>query len=288
MQDLQGKVAVVTGGAGGIGKALAVRFGAEGMRLVVADIEKGALDATVGELRDAGAEAIGVVTDVTAYDRVEALADAAYREYGVVHVLCNNAGVGPPGGKVWESTPNDWAWTFGVNVFGVAHGVQAFVPRMLAGGDEGVVVNTSSPDGPIAPMPQASVYAATKCAVTCLTECLAAQLEAEGALVRASVFYPSGGGLLDTGLWTSDRNRPAHLARERPRATPAMTVADLVARGMPVQPLDELADLVVDGLRDGRFVMVLDRDRHAATLRERAERFAEGANPTVVHELGAS
>ena len=288
MQDLQGKVAVVTGGAGGIGKALAVRFGAEGMRLVVADIEKGALDATVGELRDAGAEAIGVVTDVTAYDRVEALADAAYREYGVVHVLCNNAGVGPPGGKVWESTPNDWAWTFGVNVFGVAHGVQAFVPRMLAGGDEGVVVNTSSPDGPIAPMPQASVYAATKCAVTCLTECLAAQLEAEGALVRASVFYPSGGGLLDTGLWTSDRNRPAHLARERPRATPAMTVADLVARGMPVQPLDELADLVVDGLRDGRFVMVLDRDRHAATLRERAERFAEGANPTVVHQLGAS
>ena len=287
MHDLQGKVAVVTGGAGGIGKALAVRFGAEGMRLVVADIEKGALDATVGELRDAGAEAIGVVTDVTAYDRVEALADAAYREYGVVHVLCNNAGVGPPGGKVWESTPNDWAWTFGVNVFGVAHGVQAFVPRMLAGGDEGVVVNTSSPDGPIAPMPQASVYAATKCAVTCLTECLAAQLEAEGALVRASVFYPSGGGLLDTGLWTSDRNRPAHLARERPRATPAMTVADLVARGMPVQPLDELADLVVDGLRDGRFVMVLDRDRHAATLRERAERFAEGANPTVVHELGA-
>ena len=288
MQDLQGKVAVVTGGAGGIGKALAVRFGAEGMRLVVADIEKGALDATVGELRHAGAEAIGVVTDVTVYDQVEALADAAYREYGVVHVLCNNAGVGPPGGKVWESTPNDWTWTFGVNVFGVAHGVQAFVPRMLAGGDEGVVVNTSSPDGPIAPMPQASVYAATKCAVTCLTECLAAQLDAEGALVRASVFYPSGGGLLDTGLWTSDRNRPAHLARERPRATPAMTVADLVARGMPVQPLDELADLVVDGLRDGRFVMVLDRDRHAATLRERAERFAEGANPTVVHELGAS
>ena len=288
MQDLQGKVAVITGGAGGIGKALAVRFGAEGMRLVVADIEKGALDATVGELRDAGAEAIGVVTDVTAHDQVEALADAAYREYGVVHVLCNNAGVGPPGGKVWESTPNDWAWTFGVNVFGVAHGVQAFVPRMLAGGDEGVVVNTSSPDGPIAPMPQASVYAATKCAVTCLTECLAAQLEADGALVRASVFYPSGGGLLDTGLWTSDRNRPAHLARERPRATPAMTVADLVARGMPVQPLDELADLVVDGLRDGRFVMVLDRDRHAATLRERAERFAEGANPTAVHELGGS
>jgi NAD(P)-dependent dehydrogenase (short-subunit alcohol dehydrogenase family) len=288
MQDLQGKVAVVTGGAGGIGKALATRFAAEGMRLVIADVEQATLDATVAELRAGDAEAIGVVTDVTQYDRVEALADAAYREYGAVHVLCNNAGVGPPGGKVWETTPNDWAWTFGVNVFGVAHGIQAFVPRMLAGGEEGVVVNTSSPDGPIAPMPQASVYAATKCAVTCLTECLAAQLSAEGAALRAAVFYPSGNGLLDTGLWTSDRNRPAHLARERPRSTPAMTVADLAAKGIPVQPLDELADLVVEGIGDGRFVMVLDRDRHADTLRARAERFAEGANATEVHELGAS
>ena len=152
---------------------------------------------------------------------MDALADAAYAAYGAVHVLCNNAGVGPPGGLVWDSTPNDWKWTFSVNVFGVAHGVQAFVPRMLASGEPGIVINTSSPDGPIAPMPQASVYAATKCAVTCLTECLAAQLAAEDAPVSAAVFYPSGKGLLDTGLWTSDRNRPDELARERPRATPA-------------------------------------------------------------------
>jgi NAD(P)-dependent dehydrogenase (short-subunit alcohol dehydrogenase family) len=225
---------------------------------------------------------------VTSAASVESLAEASYAAYGAVHVLCNNAGVGPPGGLVWESTPNDWAWTFGVNVFGVAHGIQAFVPRMLAGGEEGVVINTSSPDGPIAPLPQAAVYASTKCAVTCLTECLAAQLAAESAKLRAAVFYPSGRGLLDTGLWTSDRNRPAELARERPRSTPAMTVADLRAKGAPVQPLDELADLVVDGIRDGRFVMVLDGDRHAATLRERAERFAAGRNPTEPHELGGS
>jgi NAD(P)-dependent dehydrogenase (short-subunit alcohol dehydrogenase family) len=288
VHDLERKVAVVTGGAGGIGKALAERFAAERMRLVVADVEKGALDATVAELVAGGAEAIGVVTDVTSPASVEALADEAYGAYGAVHVLCNNAGVGPPGGLVWETTPNDWAWTFGVNVFGVAHGIQAFVPRMLAGGEEGVVINTSSPDGPIAPMPQASVYAATKCAVTCVTECLAAQLAAESSVVTAAVFYPSGRGLLDTGLWTSDRNRPTHLARERPRETPAMTVADLQAKGVPVQPLDELADLVVDGIRDRRFVMVLDGDRHAAELRRRAERFAEGANATEVHQLGAS
>jgi NAD(P)-dependent dehydrogenase (short-subunit alcohol dehydrogenase family) len=286
VQDLNGKVAVVTGGASGIGRALVERFVAEGMRVVVADVEAGALEATVAELRGSGGEVVGVPTDVTSFDSVSALADAAYAAFGVVNVLCNNAGVGPPGGLVWESTPNDWKWTFGVNVFGVAHGIQAFVPRMLASGEVGMVINTSSPDGPIAPMPQASVYAATKCAVTCVTECLAAQLEAEGANVSAAVFYPSGKGLLDTGLWTSDRNRPAELARERPRSTPAMTVADLQARGVPVQPLDELAEMVVQGIRDDRFVMVMDVDRYVDTLRARADAIADLTNPTVVHQLG--
>lgn len=285
MQELRHKVAVVTGGANGIGRALAERFAREGMKLVLADIEETLLTTTVDALREQGADVIGVPTDVTSYESVTALADAAYAAYGAVHVLCNNAGVGPPGGLVWESTPNDWRWTFSVNVFGVAHGIQAFVPRMLDASEEGVVLNTSSPDGPFGPMPQASVYAATKCAVTCLTECLDAQLSEQGANLRAAVFYPSGKGLLDTGLWSSDRNRPAELARERPRSTPALTVAELREKGVPVQPLDELADLVVDGLRDGRFTMVLDMDRSAATLRERAERIARHENPTEVHGI---
>ena len=286
MDDLKGKVAVVTGGAGGIGRALAVRFAAEGMRVAVADVEEAALAATVAALKENGVEAIGVATDVTSFASVEALAEAAYAAYGAVHVLCNNAGVGPPGGLVWETTPNDWRWTFGVNVFGVAHGIQAFVPRMLASGEEGIVINTSSPDGPIAPLPQASVYAATKCAVTCVTECLAAQLDAEGGRVRAAVFYPSGKGLLDTGLWTSDRNRPPELARERPRETPPLTVAELRERGVPVQPLDELADLVVEGIRDGRFVMILDMERHADAMAARVARLAALENPTEIHTLG--
>jgi NAD(P)-dependent dehydrogenase (short-subunit alcohol dehydrogenase family) len=287
VQELSGKVAVVTGGAGGIGRALVERFVAEGMKVVVGDVEVAALETTVADLRVGGADVTGVQVDVTSFDSVSALADAAYETHGAVHVLVNNAGVGPPGGLVWDSTPNDWTWTFRVNVFGVAHGVQAFVPRMIAGGEEGIVINTSSTDGPIAPLPQAACYAATKCAVTCLTECLDAQLRSEGTGLTAAVFYPSGKGLLDTGLWTSDRNRPEELARERPRSTPAMTVADLAEKGIPVQPLDELAGDVVDGIRDGRFVIVLDVDRHAATLRTRAEKIAARENPTESHQLGA-
>ncbi len=286
MEDLEGRVAVVTGAASGIGRSLVDHLVAEGVRVVLADIEQGPLDAAVAELRDRGADVRGVTVDVRSHPSVEALADAAYDAYGAVHILCNNAGVGPPGGLVWESTPNDWAWTFGVNVFGVAHGVQAFVPRMIAGGEEGVIVNTSSPQGPIEPMPAACCYGATKCAVTNLTECLDAQLRDEGTRLTAGVFYPSGNGLLDTGLWTADRNRPAELARERPRSTPAMTVAELAAKGMPVQPLDELSALVLDGIRDGRFVMILDPERHATTLRARAEKMATAENPTEVRRLG--
>jgi NAD(P)-dependent dehydrogenase (short-subunit alcohol dehydrogenase family) len=286
MERIDGRVAVVTGAASGIGRGMADAFVAAGMKVVLADVQEDALEHAAKELLDAGADALAVPTDVADPDAVTRLRDAALDRFGAVHVLCNNAGVGPPGGLVWESTPNDWRWTFGVNVFGVAHGIQAFVPRMLASGEEGIVINTSSPDGPIAPMPQASVYAATKCAVTCVTECLAAQLEAEGGRVRAAVFYPSGKGLLDTGLWTSDRNRPPELARERPRETPPLTVAELRERGVPVQPLDELADLVVDGIRDGRFVMILDMGRHADAMAARVAKLAALENPTEIHTLG--
>ena len=290
-EDLSGRVAVVTGGASGIGRALVDAFVAEGMKVVIADIEATALDKAVGELTDAGHTATGVVTDVTDFDSVSALADAAFEAHGAVHVLVNNAGVGPPSAKVWDTTPNDWRWTFGVNVFGVANGVMAFVPRMLESGEPGIVINTSSTDGPIAPMPMASVYASTKSAVTTLTECLAAQFTEEGTALRAAVFYPSG-GLLDTGLWTSDRNRPEDLARERPRNTPAMTIASLreqVEKGggtLPLQPLDELGQLVVAGIRDGRFIMIMPSDATEATLRGRLDKIVRNENPTHSHTIG--
>lgn len=290
LQDFTGRVVVITGGASGIGRALGERFAAEGAKVVLADVEAEALDRTVKELSAAG-EVTGIGTDVTDPASVEALAAQVYERHGAVHVLVNNAGVGAPSAKVWETTPNDWRWVHSVNVFGVAHGVQSFVPRMLAGGEPGHVVNTSSGDGAINPLPGASVYAASKAAVSTLTECLAAQLEDEGGRIGVSLFLP-GGGLLDTGLWTADRNRPRELARERPRTTPAITVARLVemtaAKGgeLPIQPLDELAEQVVTGIREGVYCITGDLAEAATTLRARADRLAGGLRPTLVDGHG--
>jgi NAD(P)-dependent dehydrogenase (short-subunit alcohol dehydrogenase family) len=290
MKELRGKVAVVTGGASGIGLALARAFLAEGMSVVIADIEQEALNAAVSELSPAGT-VTGVRTDVSNLESVGALADRVYRDYEACHVLCNNAGVGAPSAKVWATTPNDWRWVFGVNVTGVVNGILTFVPRMLEGGHEGHIVNTSSPDGPISPLSSASVYAASKAAVSVVTECLAAQLEADGTNLRASVFYPSG-GLMRTGLWSAERTRPPELARERPRDTTPMTIEDLEAmaakagRELQFQSLDELADLVVTGIKDQRFVMMLGLDETAATLRARADAIEKGELPPTKEHLG--
>ena len=291
MQELDGKVAVVTGGASGIGLAVARALLDEGTSVVLADIEEGALGAAVEDLGSGGGTVSGIRTDVSDLGSVRSLADAVYGTYGACHVLCNNAGVGAPSAKVWETTPNDWRWVFGVNVTGVVNGILAFVPRMLDGGHEGHVVNTSSPDGPISPLPAASVYAASKAAVSTLTECLAAQLEADGALLRASVFYPSG-GLLRTGLWTAERTRPAELARERPRETAPMTpegldeMARKAGRELRWQPLDELARLVVAGIKDERFVMMLDLETTGETLRARASAIEKAELPVTMAHLG--
>jgi len=291
MEALEGRVAVVTGGASGIGLALARAFIGEGMRVVVADVEAPALDRACDELRADGADVTGVLTDVTDPASVDALAATTFDTYGACHVLCNNAGVGAPSSLIWETTVNDWRWVHGVNVMGVVHGIQSFVPRMLASGDEGYVVNTSSGDGGIEPMPSASVYAASKAAVTSMTECLAAQLVAEGTALRAGVFYPSG-GLLRTGLWTADRNRPADLARERPRTTEAMTIEKLEAMAeqsgheLRFQDLDELARVVVDGIRAERFVMMIDVESVGDTLRRRAASLERGELPDPHAPLG--
>jgi NAD(P)-dependent dehydrogenase (short-subunit alcohol dehydrogenase family) len=288
MESLSDRVAVVTGGAGGIGQALCRRFLVEGMRVMVSDVRADAVAQAVAELGALG-EVDGMTTDVSDPASVDALAEATYTRFGACHVLCNNAGVGAPSSTPWETTVNDWRWVHGVNVMGVVHGTLAFVPRMLAGGEPGHIVNTSSGDGGIAPLPTASVYAASKAAVSTFTECLASQLESEGTNLRASVFYPSG-GLLRTGLWESERTRPPELARERPRTTEPMTVARLeqmAADGgwtLQWQDLDELAALVVDGIKAEKYVFMLGLPAMGHTLRERAAHLERGDLPA--HERG--
>ncbi len=285
MKDLNGRVAVVTGGASGIGKALSRAFVGEGMKVVISDVEEGALRAAQDELSAVG-DVSAVVTDVSNAESVEALADKVFSEHGACHLLCNNAGVSVGNSKVWETTVNDWKWVHGVNVMGVIHGVLAFVPRMLESGEEGLVMNTSSGDGGISPLADQSVYASSKASVSIMTECLGAQLAAEeGSKLRAAIFYPSG-GLLKTGIWTTARNRPSELSRERPYAPGAELTFEQVTEGakavgfdLPVQDLDELAAATVAGIKAGDFVIMIDRPNVEATLTDRAKKIAAGECP---------
>lgn len=282
MQDYNGKVAVVTGGASGIGKSLVRQLLAAGSKVVIGDVEKSALDKAVAEL-SAGGEVSGVVTDVSSVDSINALADKVYEKYGVCHLLFNNAGVAAPSANVWETTPNDWAWVYGVNVMGVVHGIQAFIPRMIAGGEEGYIVNTSSEDGGISPLPYQSVYASSKASISIITECLAAQLQSENTKLGASIFYPSG-GLLETGIWKTDRNRPKELTRETPydpippieEWKEAATAAGL---DMSFQDLDELANVALDGIKANKFILMIGVEDAEATLTARAQRIGKCTLP---------
>ena len=285
MEDLNGRVAVVTGGASGIGKSVAKALLAEGCTVVLADIEQEALDTAVAELSSLGPVS-GIITDVSDFDSVDALADQVYATHGSCHLLFNNAGVtSGGGGKPWEQEPNDWKWCLGVNVFGVVNGVLAFVPRMLESGDWGRVINTSSGDGGFAPVPHASVYATSKAAVSCFTEALAQQLVTETDQLRAIVFYPSG-GLLETGLWTAQRNRPEELARQKQReAARVTTIEDFkkamaeAGRELKLMDVDELGRFCVEGIKEGRYIIGHDLDEVSEMLHQRADAIGRAELP---------
>jgi NAD(P)-dependent dehydrogenase (short-subunit alcohol dehydrogenase family) len=267
MNDLAGKVAVVTGGAGGIGRAMAKRFGQEGMKVVLADVLAEPLDEATQTLIDEGIDAVGVVTDVTDYSSVESLAKETIDRFGAAHLICNNAGTGAVSeGYMWEHDLADWRWGIDVNVLGVIHGIKAFVPILLEQG-EGHVVNTCSGNGGFAPIargamggPATAVYPMTKAAVLCLTESLYSHLEMTGTAVRAHVLFP--GGFLNTGIWESWRHRPPQYAPTQERHSPEQTLAKVVDRfesaGVHVEftPLQTVADQVIEGIRSDSFWMM--------------------------------
>ncbi len=276
MQELNGRVAVVTGGASGIGFGLAAAFAAEGMKVVLGDIEAPALDDAVAKLEASGAEAIGVRTDVSDDASVAALAAAAVDRFGAIHIACNNAGVGG-GGLSWEAPLSTWEWVLGVNMWGVIHGIRAFVPILMQQ-DEAHIVNTASIAG-LAAGPFMGPYNASKHAVVALSETLYHEMALMAPQVKVSVLCP---GWVRTRIAESARNRPpAGESDDAAEANAGLILKTFIDRGMPPE---ELAPLVLAAIRDERF-WILPHDDAEPFWREfvngRAQALVDRANPSI-------
>src|SRR5438270_10887144 len=273
MQDLKGKVAVVTGAASGIGNAMATRFAEEGMKVVLADIEEGPLADAEKKLADGGATVLAVPTDVSKGEKMDALAQKTFDAFGTAHVVCNNAGVGA-GGVMWTLTEADWQWVLGVNLWGVIHGVRVFVPRLVEQG-EGHVVNTASIAG-LTSAPLMGPYNVSKHGVVTLSETLLGELALHGSPVKVSVLCP---GWVNTRIHEADRNRPPELQQENPDNTMAemgrQLLENLVASGLSPS---EVAGQVVDAIREERFY-ILTHPEMTPMVRNRMEDVVEGRNP---------
>jgi NAD(P)-dependent dehydrogenase (short-subunit alcohol dehydrogenase family) len=274
VEELRGRVAVVTGAASGIGRGLVDRFVEEGMSVVMADIEDDALEQAADEVRGTGAEVLSVRPDIADRASVDALAAATIERFGVPHVVCNNAGVSGSFGPIWETTDADWAWVAGVNLMGVVHGIQAFVPAMVERGEPGHVVNTSSVLG--LSTGGGSIYSVTKHAVTRLTEGLWYDLRAAGSPVSTSVLCP---GLIATRIVTAGRNRPDHLR------DPERDVTDDDARRMEAaqsfflqsgMPPSEVAAMVVDAIHTDRFYVLTHPEMILEQTRSRMQGILDG------------
>jgi NAD(P)-dependent dehydrogenase (short-subunit alcohol dehydrogenase family) len=281
MREFEGKVAVVTGAASGIGRAMARSFGAAGMKIALADVEKPALEEARRRLADDGVEAAAFVCDVSQADAVRRLADETRSAFGRVHVVCNNAGVFC-GGTSWGTSLHDYEWILNVNVWGVIHGIRTFVPILLEQGEPAHVVNTASMAG-LTTGPMTAAYFMSKHAVVALSESLFHELSArEGCPVGVSVLCPE---LVNTRIFHAERNRPPHLKRDALEDLPEETkqveaIVSSVAQ-MGVDP-DLLALRTLAAIRESRFwVLPPDGDpwREAARLRNRS--IDDATNPVL-------
>jgi NAD(P)-dependent dehydrogenase (short-subunit alcohol dehydrogenase family) len=274
VQDLKNKVAVITGAASGIGKAMAQRFAAEGMRLLLADIEPAPLLQFAEDLRARGVDAISERVDVSKPEDLERLATKAYDEFGAAHLLCNNAGVFPPGAPVWKEPIDTWHWVLNVNFFGVLYGVQAFVPRMLNAGHEAHIVNTASLAG-LTTRPLMSAYNVSKHAVVALSECLYAELQLTTENIHVSVLCPAWA---KTRLAESARNKPEGVAAD-PSASFGFYSAlkHVVEQG--TRP-EEIVDAMIEAIRRNQF-WVLTHPQFDGGIRERFELMLSRTNPPV-------
>jgi NAD(P)-dependent dehydrogenase (short-subunit alcohol dehydrogenase family) len=261
VDSFKDKVAVVTGGGSGIGRALVRALAGEGARVVIADLDEAAMEMVARDVRGQGAQALTVRTDVTDLGQVQALAERAFKELGGVHVLCNNAGVAAWGG-LERATHRDWQWVLGVNLWGVIHGIEAFVPRMIAAGGPGHIVNTASMAGLIASQ-GLGVYNTSKYAVVGLSETLVKDLKPYR--IGVSVLCPMG---VETRIRDSERSRPAALRNEGGAAAPAV---ELIGRSLAPEVV---AAMVLDAVRRGE-LYVITHDEGLEPLRRRFERMQQ-------------
>ena len=274
MEEFAGRVAVVTGAASGIGRGLARHAARERMQVVLADVEPEALDEAAAEVTQLGAETLAVRTDVSREADVQALAAAAYERFGAVHLLCNNAGVFQAG-VVWQRTQADWDWVVGVNVWGILHGIRAFVPRLLEQGGDAHIVNTASMAGLIS-VAYSGPYVVSKFAAAALTECLAHDLRAQEAPIGVSCLVP---GLVDTRIADSTRNRP-----DEPPSEVTAPDHHFVAGVLRDQTStggrhpDEVAAIVFDAVRAGQF-WIPTTDGYDDLIRGRYEALLERRMP---------
>ena len=277
MKDFQGKVAVITGGASGLGRAMADRFAREGMSIVLADVEPNALARAEAEMKAAGAKVIGVRTDVSKAAEVDALAQKTLAAFGAVHLVANNAGVAPLG-NAWENSVADWEWALGVNLWGVIHGVRVFTPILLAQGTEAHIVNTASVSGLISP-PGSAMYNVTKHAVVTLTETLYHDLALKDARVGCSVLCPA---YVPTGIVDSERNRPALLQNAAQKKTAEQQAREALLRKAVTSGKLSAADVaqkVYEAVRDQRFY-ILTHPRIKPSIQWRMEDILQERNPT--------
>jgi NAD(P)-dependent dehydrogenase (short-subunit alcohol dehydrogenase family) len=266
MQEFQGKVAVVTGAGSGIGQALALAFSAEGMRVALADLDRAALDDTAARIkeRSPSAQSMTELCDVSRAEAVEGLADAVFDRWGQVDVVCNNAGVFV-GGLIWERPVEDFEFVLGANLWGILHGIRAFVPRMMAQDTEGHIVNTASVAGLLG-APFEAPYAISKFAAFAASECLANDLVASGSKLKASVLCP---GMIHTNILDSERHRPERLATEftEDQKFVSQFLAQAVDAGMDPA---EVARKVVDGIRAEQF-LILTHEAYPQKLQDRVD-----------------
>ena len=251
MKEFEGKTAVITGAASGIGKAMAERFAQEKMQVVLADIEEEALERTVENLRQYQHRVIGIKTDVLVEESINELFAKATAEYGNIHILCNNAGIGANSGNkaIWEIDKQDWDWVMGVNYQGVLQGIQTFLPHMLEHGEEGHVVTTVSMAGLL---PGAGTYGVSKHAVMALTEALSRDLITRETKINASVLCP---GFVDTNIDKSERNRPSHLG-EAQEVTNEMGAEIMSAMLRQGKKPEEIAEIVFNAIKENIFYIL--------------------------------